>query len=65
MSIEQTVAQLYAQELGRAPDAAGAAYWSNALASGASVDAVRQAFQTSPEAQARGCLLYTSDAADD
>jgi hypothetical protein len=42
--------QIYAQELGRAPDAAGAAFWTNALASGASVESIRQAFQSSPEA---------------
>ncbi len=47
----KSIEQLYSEELGRAPDPEGLAYWSNILASGASLDDVRAAINNSPEAQ--------------
>jgi len=46
------VDQLYENVLGRAADAAGAAYWENVLASGASEGAVMLDFAESPENEA-------------
>jgi len=52
MATEADVAALYTSVLGRAPDAAGLAYFTNAVNSGAGTLAdVRQALATSPEAQ--------------
>lgn len=42
---------MYNQYLGRNPEAEGFGYWSNALASGASEDEIRNAIANSPEAQ--------------
>ena len=51
MAINDLVNQLYAEQLGRAPDPEGAAYWSSQLASGASPEAVRSAIAQSLEGQ--------------
>jgi hypothetical protein len=47
------VNQLYQNVLGRAPDAAGSATWTDALANGASRGSVVTSFSESPEAKAR------------
>jgi hypothetical protein len=44
-----TVADLYEQYLGRAPDAAGLAYWSAYLYDGGTIEGMSQALVTSPE----------------
>jgi hypothetical protein len=44
-----TVAALYQQYLGRAPDAAGLAYWSAYLYNGGTIEGLSQALVTSPE----------------
>jgi hypothetical protein len=44
-----TVAALYEQYLGRAPDAAGLAYWSAYLYDGGTIEGMSQALVTSPE----------------
>lgn len=51
MAINDLVNQLYAEQLGRAPDPEGAAYWSSQLAGGASPEAVRSAIAQSLEGQ--------------
>jgi hypothetical protein len=45
------VTQAYQSALGRAPDAEGLAYWTNAISSGASLNDVLAAISSSPEAQ--------------
>jgi tape measure domain-containing protein len=44
----------YQKALGRAPDAAGLAYWQQQAASGVSLDAITSAISTSPEATIQG-----------
>ncbi len=51
MAINDLVAQLYREQLGREADPEGAAYWASQLAGGASPEAVRQAFAQSLEGQ--------------
>lgn len=46
------LADLYGATLGRAPDAAGLAYWRTVLAGGTSLDRIAQSFFAQPEAQA-------------
>ena len=53
MAISDDVTQLYQQQFGRAPDADGAAYFSNFLSSGGSAQQAAALMQASPEAQAR------------
>jgi subtilisin family serine protease len=48
-SIENAVTELYLGYFGRLPDTAGMVYWSNQIASGASVSSVAQAFAQSAE----------------
>jgi len=45
------ITQAYQSALGRAPDAEGLAYWTNALSSGANINDVLSAITSSPEAQ--------------
>ena len=52
------VTGLYADVLGRSPDPGGFSVWTNALASGWSVEDVRTAFARSPEAQNDLTQLY-------
>ena len=47
------ISQLYQSILGRAPDAAGLAYWKNQLANGVPLATIQQQFQATPEAKAR------------
>ncbi|MED5620929.1 DUF4214 domain-containing protein [Ideonella sp. BN130291] len=50
-SPEEQITELYLALLHRAPDAAGLAYWTQALRNGASIDAIAEAIKTSPEYQ--------------
>ncbi len=45
------IALLYVADFGRAPDAAGLAYWQQQLAAGMPISAIAQAFFAQPEAQ--------------
>ena len=59
-SLEAQAGRLYQAAFGRAPDAAGLAYWSAALHAGTSLDSVAQSFIASPEFQAQyGSLSNT------
>jgi hypothetical protein len=61
MAVADDVAALYSSVLGRAPDAEGLAYFTNAVNSGAGTLAdVRQALATSPEAQTAIENIYQS-----
>ena len=55
------VGQIYEQVLGRKPDAEGLAFWSNALASGQSIDQIRNAFLQSEEAKTSPDAIITQD----
>jgi hypothetical protein len=50
-TIDPVIAQIYQEQLGRAPDAGGAAFWSNALANGASVADIKNSIAQSLEGQ--------------
>lgn len=60
------VGQAYHSALGRAPDAAGLAFWQQQAASGVSIDAITKAITSSPEATIQGMyqtmLHRTADA---
>jgi hypothetical protein len=63
----KAVNSTYQSALGRAPDAAGLAYWQQQAASGVSVDAITSAIAGSPEATIQGMyktmLGHSADAA--
>jgi len=46
------ITQLYTALFNRAPDAAGLAFWDQAMSNGASIDTIAQSFLTAPEALA-------------
>lgn len=50
-SVTQLVSTLYQNTLGRAPDAAGLAYWTAQLSNGGSVSSMLSSFTVSPEGQ--------------
>lgn len=54
-TISEQITSLYVGYFHRAPDAAGLAFWSNALANGASIDTIAGGFVRSPESQ----IIYT------
>jgi len=49
---QAAIANLYIALFNRAPDASGFAFWTEALANGASIDVIAQSFVQTPEAQA-------------
>jgi len=51
-AIQNSVAHLYVALFGRAPDSVGFAFWTQALADGASLASITRAFMTTPEARA-------------
>jgi len=51
-AIQSSIAHLYVALFGRAPDAAGFAFWTQALADGASLASITQGFMKTPEARA-------------
>jgi hypothetical protein len=57
----KTLASVYDQYLGRAPDAAGAQYWNQQLASGSSLADVERAIAASSEASNRSALANVYD----
>lgn len=63
-SSADSVAQLYAGYLSRAPDPAGAAYWTAQLQGGASLDQVSQAFAAQTEAASQSAFLANPDVTD-
>jgi len=50
-NVNAVVTQIYAQQLGRAPDASGLQYWSNLLANGASPQSIAAGIAQSKEGQ--------------
>jgi hypothetical protein len=48
---QEQITELYLSLLHRAPDAAGLAYWTQALRNGATLDSIAEAIKTSPEYQ--------------
>jgi hypothetical protein len=61
MAAEDVVAALYSSVLGRAPDAEGLAYFTDAINRGGTPEQVRQALATSPESQANVQNIFTQN----
>ena len=59
-----SVTQLYAGFLNRAPDPAGAAYWTAQLQGGTSLDQISQAFAGQTEAASQSAFLANPDVTD-
>jgi hypothetical protein len=55
-----TLETIYRNQLGRAPDAGGLAHYQAQIASGRSIDDIRQEIANSPEARSRGVGAYAS-----
>jgi len=61
MAVADDVAALYTSVLGRAPDAEGLAYFTDAINRGGTLEQVRQALATSPESQANVQNIFTQN----
>src|SRR5882672_3817765 len=63
-SSADSITQLYAGYLNRAPDPSGAAYWAGQLQGGTSLDQISQAFSAQAEAATQNAFLANPDVTD-